>query len=83
VAVGEPVVGPLGAAVGHLDGPEELLLEPVGVLLVELLVGVTQRRERDRELIRRGGNVVEELLSGFGGVIGHGHRARRACGPRP
>jgi hypothetical protein len=78
VAVGEPVVGPLRAPVGHLDGPEELLFEAIGVLLVELLVGVAQRRERDRDVIRRVGDVVEELLSGFRRVIGHGCRARRA-----
>src|SRR2546427_235161 len=47
VALGELRVRAPRAPVGELDGPEELLLEPVGAVLVELLVGLAEARERD------------------------------------
>ena len=41
------------AAVGDLDRAEELLLHPVGGLLVEAVVGLGQRRERHADLLGR------------------------------
>src|SRR5206468_3696342 len=38
VAVGEPAVGALRAAVGDLHRPKAMLLEPVAAVLVQLLV---------------------------------------------
>ena len=61
-ALGEAGVGALRAAVGDLDGPEQLLLEAVGGVLVEQLVGAAERRQRDPDLVDRLGQVVEELL---------------------
>ena len=72
VALGEAGVGPPRAAVGDLDRPEELLLEPVGALLVELLVGVAERRERGAEEIGRLRDAVEQTLPRLLARIGHG-----------
>ena len=42
LAAGELGVGALGPAVSHLHGPEELLLELVGFLLVKLVIGLSR-----------------------------------------
>ena len=76
-ALGEAGVGALGAPVGDLDGPEQLLLELVGGPLVEQLVGGAERRERDAELVDRVGDVVEELDPRLFGRVGHQARVGR------
>ncbi|MGI8922170.1 MAG: hypothetical protein ACR2HD_10990 [Solirubrobacteraceae bacterium] len=58
------------AAVGELDRTEELSLEPVGVALVELLVGLPEAREREANLIGGLGEGVEQVLTCFGGGVG-------------
>src|ERR671934_2053535 len=72
----------LRAAVCGLDGPEELLLERVGAALVELLVRIAERAERDAELVRRLGHAVEQLLPRFRGDVRHAHQARAPAAPR-
>src|SRR5262249_54040238 len=43
----------------------------VGFLLVELLIGLSQRREREGELVDRLGKAVEQLLPCISGPVGH------------
>ena len=49
-----------------LHRPEELLLECVRGPLVELLVRLAERCQRDAELVDRVGDRVEQLLARFG-----------------
>ena len=70
-ALGEAGVHAPGAAVGELGRPEELLLEPVGGVGVELLVGGAERRERDAELVGRLGDPVEQVAAGVAGLVRH------------
>jgi len=63
VPVGELRVGALRPAIGDLDRPEQLFLEPVGGGLVELLVGGAQRREREPDLVDCLGEGVEQILT--------------------
>jgi hypothetical protein len=58
-------------AVGELDRAEQLLLEPVGAALVELLVRRAEGGERAAELVGRARDRVEELLARFAGSVGH------------
>jgi hypothetical protein len=67
VALREGGMDALRAAVGRLDRLEELIFEPTGRVLVEVLVRLAQKRQRDRDLIRRRGEGVEHLLSRLGG----------------
>ena len=53
MTAGEPCVGALGTAVGALNGPEQLLLQAIGLLVVQLLVRCAQRRECASEVIDR------------------------------
>jgi len=71
MARGERGVRALSAAVGDLDGAEELLLEPLGALLVELLVGLTERGERHSELFDRGRYRIEQPLPRVRGGVRH------------
>ena len=64
-------MSPPRAAVGELDRPEELLLEPVGGLLVELLVRGTERGQRGGELVGRLRDGVEQLPARLGGGVRH------------
>ncbi len=77
VASSERGVRALRPSEGHLHGPEQVLLELVGVVLVELLVGVAQGSERDPDLVDCLGDVVQELLAGFGADVGHLAQRRR------
>ena len=61
-----------------LHRAEELLLERVGGALVELLVRLAERGQRDAELVDRVGDRVEQLLSRFGGDVGHARRGYSA-----
>ncbi|HEV2769323.1 MAG TPA: hypothetical protein VGV40_03980 [Solirubrobacteraceae bacterium] len=72
MAGGELGVGALGPAQGDLHRAEQVLLQLVGVVLVELLVGVAQGRERNTELVDRLGDGVEQLLPGVRADVGHG-----------
>ncbi len=83
VALGERRVGALGAPVGLLHRAEQVLLEQVGVALVELLVGGAEGRERDRELIDRVSDRVEQCLAGLSDVVRHHRQRSRRPGPRP
>ena len=71
MALGEAGVRPLRAAVGDLDGAEQLLLELVGGALVEQLVGGAERRQRHADLVDRVREVVEQLDPRFLGRVGH------------
>ena len=51
----------LCAAVGGLDRPEQLCLQPVGVVLVELVVCCAERGERDPDLLDGLGEHVEQF----------------------
>ena len=72
MAVGELGVGALRSAVGHLNRPEQLLLELVGGVLIETLVGLAQGREREPDLISCVCDGIEQLLAGFRGGVCHG-----------
>ena len=71
MTAGEPCVGALGTAVGALNGPEQLLLQAISLLIVQLLVRCGQRRECAGEVIDRLAERVEELLARFYGGVGH------------
>ncbi|MBV9415659.1 MAG: DUF47 family protein, partial [Solirubrobacterales bacterium] len=71
VALGELRVSPPQASVRRLRGAKQFLLQTIRGLLVELLVGLRKRSDRERELIGRVGHVVEELAARFGGRVGH------------
>jgi hypothetical protein len=71
VALGETAVGALGAAIGDLHGPEELFLEPVGALVVELLVGGAQVGERETDLLYGVGDRPQQVLARFPRDVGH------------
>jgi hypothetical protein len=58
---GELGVGALRAAVGELNGPEQRLLEPIGVVVVELLVRLAQAGECEAEGVGRLGDGVEQV----------------------
>jgi hypothetical protein len=62
VAVGELRVRALGPTVRGLHRREEFSLEPVRVVLVELLVRRSERRQPKADLINRGCERVEQLL---------------------
>ncbi len=79
----KPGVRPLRAAVGDLDRPEQLLLELVGVLLVELLVRLAERGERDGQLVDRLRDDVEEVLARFGVRVGHAVQPTTPGQPSP
>ena len=79
VACGELGVRALGAPVGRLHRAEELLLEPVGALVVERLIRIAQRSERDGDLVDGLGDLVQQLLSGRIRHRRPGGRAR-GCG---
>ena len=74
-ALSEPGVRALRLPVRHLHRAEELLLESVGRALVELLVRLAERGQRHAELVDRVGDRVEQLLSRFGGDVGHAGEA--------
>ena len=57
-----PAVRALRPPVGGLDRAEQRRLEPVGAVLVELLVGDAEVGERGRETLDRLRDVVEQLL---------------------
>ena len=54
-----------------LDGTKELFLEHVAVLLVQLLVGLPQGRQRIGDLVNGNREVTQHLLSSFGGCVCH------------
>jgi phenylacetate-CoA ligase len=84
VPVGELGVRPLGATVGGLNRPEQRLLQPVGVVLVELVVRLRQGGERKPERVGRLGDGVEQLLPCLLGGVGHAIRLNsRGWRPRP
>jgi len=56
---GERCVDPLRPAVGQLNGSKELLLETLGGVLVELLVGLAEIRQGDADLVGGRGERVE------------------------
>jgi hypothetical protein len=56
---------------GLLQGPVELVLHPVGGRVVELLVGVAEARGTGRQLVDRGGELVEDLGAGLSGGDRH------------
>ncbi len=74
VAGGELGVDALRAPVGELDRPEELLLEPLGRVVVELLVGLAQIGQRGPELVGRRGERVEHLLPALRRRVAHRRR---------
>jgi hypothetical protein len=70
----KPRVRALRPAVGLLDRAEELFLEPVRVVVVELLIGRAQLSQRDARSLNRLGEALEQLLSPFRSAIGHAAR---------
>ena len=64
-ARGELRVGALGAPVGQLHRPKELLLQHVSGPLVELFVGLAESGERLGDLLGRDGEIAENLLAPF------------------
>src|SRR5579859_206580 len=70
-ARGELGVRALGATVGRLDRTEQLLLQDVGVLVIELLVGLAQAGHRVSDLLDGNREVAQNLLSAFGGRVCH------------
>ena len=62
VAAGELGVRALGAAECHLHRPEALGLEPVAVVLVQLLIGLGETGSSEPEVVRRLRHGVEQLL---------------------
>src|SRR5438445_364151 len=72
VALGEADVRALRAPVRLLHRAEQLILEPVGGALVELLVGDAERGERGTELVGGAGEGLEQVPAGVGGGVGHG-----------
>ncbi len=71
MALGKTRVRALGAAVGDLDGAKQLPFQALGALLVELLVGLAERGERDAELFDRRRYGVEQALASLGCRVGH------------
>jgi hypothetical protein len=69
MALRELRVRALRAPVGPLNGPEELRLEPVRVVLVELLVRRAERRERDGDPLDGLGKFVEQSIASFAVVL--------------
>jgi hypothetical protein len=67
----EAGVGPLRPSVCRLDGPEQLLLEPVGRAGGELLVRRAERGERGSDLVDCVAESVEQLLPGLAGDVAH------------
>ena len=82
LTLGEAGVGAARPGVGRLDGPEELLLEPVGRVVIELLVGIAEQCQRGARAVGGLGDGVEQLAPGLGGDVGHDRRstAPRGCG---
>src|SRR5215211_2061791 len=68
---GEVCVRTFRSAVGALNRPIKLFLEPASGLLVELLVSRTQAREREPDLVDCIGDGVEQLLPRLGGSVRH------------
>jgi hypothetical protein len=82
VAASELGVGALGPAVSHLHGPDELLLELVGFLLVKLVIGLSQGCERGGELVDRLRKAVEQLLPRVCGALTLANLAKHKRGTR-
>ena len=74
VALGELGVHSPGPPVGHPNGPKELLLEAFGGVLVELLVGLAQVRQRGPDLIGGRCKSVEQLRSRLCRRVAHHRR---------
>jgi hypothetical protein len=70
-------MGSLQAAIGRLDGTEELVLELVRGGLVEQLVGVAECAEGQADVVGRRGEGVEHLALGLGGDVCHGPHGSR------
>src|SRR5215211_8792597 len=68
---GELCVRTFRSAVGALNRPIKLFLEPASGLLVELLVSRTQAGEREPDLVGCIGDGVEQLLPRLGGGVRH------------
>lgn len=64
MAAGEFRMRPPGPAVGGLNRTKELLLEGVRGMLVNLLVGFSERGQGKRQLVDGLGELVEELHPG-------------------
>src|SRR5687767_5756249 len=71
MAVGELRVRALGSTVGGLHRSEEVLLEPVRVVLVELLVRRSEFRQPKPDLIDRKCQGVEQFLPCFRARVRH------------
>jgi hypothetical protein len=80
MALGELGVGAFRSAVRELNGPEELLFESLGGVVVELLVRLGKRRERSPQLVDRARKTVEQLLPRFRGRVGHASQTSRPPG---
>src|SRR4051794_10135323 len=84
VAAGEFAVGPSRAPVGHLDRTEELVLQAIGVVLVERLEGLAQSGQRLGEVVGGVAHLVEQLHPRLAAVVRHlayGVRCARAVAP--
>ena len=71
VALGELGVGALRLPVCQLQRAEQLILEALRGVLVKLLVGLDQLRERERDVVGGEGDRVEQLLASLGVCVGH------------
>ena len=54
-----------------LDGAEHLFLQPIGGLLVELLVGLADRGDGERQLVGGDRHVVEQPLPSLARAVSH------------
>ena len=82
-ATGEVRVRALRSSETELHGSEDAVLEPLGVDLVEALVGLAQAGERVPELVDRFGEGVEQLLARIRGGVGHAAESRAAALAHP
>ena len=64
-------MGAARATIGELHRAEQLLLDALRGALVELLVGLAERRERKAELLRRLREHVQDLLTRIRSGVGH------------
>ena len=78
VAAGEVRVRATQAAVGELHGSEQRLLQLVGLVLVEQLVGRAERGECARQVVDRIGHGIEQIAARIGRGVRHQAAARRS-----
>src|SRR5437588_512494 len=71
LALGKLGGGAPRARIRPSDGAKQLLLELVAGGLVNLLISLPQRRQRGRELVRRGAELLEQLPAGVLAAVAH------------